>query len=136
VLKPPTVAVLRWQHHLVFEATSGTQTITLDGDSREGPSPVQTLAFSIAGCMAADLAHMLTKGRHPFLGLQGRVVGDRSQENPHRFVRLTLHFVVEGDVPGDAVDRAIALSREKYCSVWHSMRQDIEFHVTWGRESL
>jgi putative redox protein len=136
VPKPPTVADLRWQHDLVFEATSGTQTITVDGDSREGPSPVQILAFSLAGCMAADLAHMLTKGRHRFRALQGHVVGDRSQENPHRFVRLTLHFVVEGDVPGDAVDRAIALSHEKYCSVWHSMRQDIEFHVTWGRESL
>jgi putative redox protein len=137
VSKPPTIADLRWQHDLVFEATSGTQTITLDGDSREGPSPVQTLAFSVAGCMAANLAHMLAKGRHPFRALRCRVVGDRSQENPHRFVRLTLHFVVEGgDVPGDALDRAIALSRDKYCSVWHSMRHDIEFHATWGRESL
>ena len=43
---------------------------------------------------------------------------------------MTLHFTVEGDAPDDDVERAIALSREKYCSVWHSMRQDIELTVT------
>ena len=43
---------------------------------------------------------------------------------------MTLHVTVEGDVPADAVERAVALSREKYCSVWHSMRQDIEFTTT------
>ena len=40
---------------------------------------------------------------------------------------MTLTSTVEGEVPADAVERAIALSREKYCSVWHSMRQDIDF---------
>jgi hypothetical protein len=43
------------------------------------------------------------------------------------FARLTLHFHVTGAVPAAAVERAIALSRETYCSVWHSTRQDIEF---------
>jgi putative redox protein len=139
VPKPPTIADLRWQHDLVFEAVSGTQTIIIDGDSREGPSPVQTLAFSVAGCMSVDVAHMLTKGRHALHAFRSHLVADRAQEDPHRFLRVTLHCVVEGDVPPEAVDRAIALSREKYCSVWHSMRQDIEFHVTWmpgAREPL
>ena len=45
---------------------------------------------------------------------------------PRRFVRITLHFHVVGAVPKEAFERAIALSREKYCSVWHSMRQDID----------
>jgi putative redox protein len=136
VPKPPTIADFRWQRDLVFQATSGTQTIVIDGDSREGPSPVQTLAFSVAGCMSVDVAHILTKGHHPLRAFRAHLVADRAQEDPHRFLRLTLHFVVEGDVPADAVDRAIALSHEKYCSVWHSMRQDIEFHISWGRESL
>ena len=80
--------------------------------------------------MATDVAHILTKARHPLSGLRAHLVADRSPEDPHRFVRVTLHIMVEGDVPADAVDRAIALSREKYCSVWHSMRQDITFTVT------
>jgi len=44
---------------------------------------------------------------------------------------VQLQFTVETSAPKDAVDRALQLSHEKYCSVWHSMRQDIEFNVTW-----
>ena len=125
-MKPPTVAELRWTGGLAFHATSAAASITIDGDSREGASPVQLLAMSLAGCMAADVVHILVKGRHALNGLRTEIVADRAQDNPHRFTRITLRFTVEGDVPGDAVERAIALSHDKYCSVWHSMRQDIE----------
>ena len=81
--------------------------------------------------MSADLAHILARGRHSTRAMRARLVGERAQEDPHRFVRVTLHFAVEGAVPADAVERAIALSRERYCSVWHSMRQDIDFRVTF-----
>lgn len=128
--KPPTVVDLTWTHDLAFTATSGTQTITLDGNSQDGPSPVQTMAMSLAGCMAIDVAHMLTKGRAPFRTLRAHLVADRAQENPHRFLRATLTFIIEGDVARDVVERAVSLAREKYCSVWHSMRQDIEFTTT------
>ena len=134
--KPPTTAELHWTHGLVFRATSGVASLTVDGDSREGPSPVQSLAIALAGCMSADVAHILTKGHHPFRALRAEIVADRAQEDPHRFVRVAMRFRVEGDVPAEAVERAIALSREKYCSVWHSMRQDIELAVTGGREPL
>ena len=125
--KPPTVAELRWQRDLVFEAASGTQRLTLDGDSDAGPSPVQTLAMSLAGCMAVDVAHILTKGRHDFRAIQARLVADRAPDAPHRFLKITLTFMVDGALAPEAVERAIALSHDKYCSVWHSMRQDIVF---------
>jgi putative redox protein len=85
--------------------------------------------------MTTDVAHILTRGRHAFRALRSHLVADRAQEDPHRFVRMTLQIVVEGAVPEDALDRALALSREKYCSVWHSMRQDIEFRATGRVES-
>jgi len=91
--------------------------------------------------MAMDVVHILTRGRHAFSGLRAHLVADRAADDPHRILRMTLQVLVEGDVPRDAVDRAIALSHEKYCSVWHSMRQDIELGVTaeistGGRESF
>jgi len=46
-------------------------------------------------------------------------------ERPRSFVSFTMHFVVTGAVPDQAMERAIQLSRDKYCSVWHSLRQDI-----------
>jgi len=130
--KPPTVVDLSWTAGLQFAAASNSanSAITIDGDSKIGPSPVQTLAFALAGCMAADIVHLLTKGRHPLRALRAHLVADRAQDDPHRFVRIALHFTVEGAVPAAAVERAISLSRDKYCSVWHSMRQDIEFRVT------
>jgi putative redox protein len=130
VAKPPTFIELTWLGDLRFAGNSDKASMTLDSAGLAGPSPVQALGFALAGCMTTDVAHILTKGRHPFRALGSRLVADRSQEDPHRFVRMTMHVTVEGAVPADAVERAVALSREKYCSVWHSMRQDIEFTVT------
>ena len=120
----------------MFAGSSGDASMMLDSAGAAGPSPVQALGFALAGCMAIDLIHILTKGRHPLRGLTSRLVANRAPEEPRRFLDVALHFTVDGDVPPEAVDRAIALSREKYCSVWHSMARDITFTVTWaGREA-
>ena len=125
--KPPTVVDLTWTGDLVLSGTSGQASMTLDSAGAAGPSPVQALAFALAGCMTMDVAYILTKGRQAFRALRSHLVADRAQEDPHRIIRMHLQVSVEGDVPADAVARAIALSYEKYCSVWHSMRQDIVF---------
>lgn len=125
--KPPLVASLAWTGELTFRASSGSQTMTLDGNSEAGPSPVQVLAFGIAGCMAIDVAEILRKGRHPLTGLDVAFHGERAQTPPHRLTSVKLAFTVHGEVPSDAVGRAIALSHEKYCSVSNSLRGDITF---------
>jgi putative redox protein len=130
VTKPPAVVDLTWIGGLTLTATSDTASITLDSAGLAGPSPVQALGFALAGCMTMDVVHILTKGHHAVRALSAHLVADRAPDEPHRFVRMTLQFTIDGDVPVDAVDRAVALSREKYCSVWHSMRQDIPFAVT------
>jgi putative redox protein len=125
-----TSAELTWQSDLAFHATSGDAQIVLDSHGKLGPSPMQALAMSLAGCMAIDVVDILKKGRHDLRGLRAIFTGQRAGEPPKRFEVITLHFVVTGDVPGQAIERAVALSREKYCSVWHSMRQDIALTVT------
>jgi putative redox protein len=129
--KPPTVVSLSWLGDLRFAVVSDQASMTLDSAGVDGPSPVQALGAALAGCMTTDVAHILAKGRHPLRALRSRLVAERAQEDPRRFLRVTLHLTVEGDVPRDAIERAIALSHDKYCSVWHSMRQDIAFHVTF-----
>ena len=128
--KPPMQVDLVWERELVFNGTSGSARVTLDSAGVAGPSPVQALAFALAGCMAMDVVHILQKGRHDLKGLRAELSGARAADTPHRFTAVTLHYTVNGDIPGDAVERAIELSREKYCSVWHSMRQDIDFRIT------
>jgi putative redox protein len=129
VAKPPLTVDLTWIGELKFSGVSNHASMIVDNAGIAGPSPTQALGFALAGCMTTDVAHILTRGRHAFRALRSHLVADRAPDDPHRIVRMTLQIVVEGGVPPDAVDRAIALSREKYCSVWHSMRQDIEFNV-------
>ena len=124
--KPPVVAELIWSTGLRFGATTGTIATVVDGDSTAGPSPVQMVVIGLAGCMAIDLADILRKGRHSFDALRVTVTAERAPEPPRRLVSASLRFHVRGNAPAAAVERAIALSREKYCSVWHSLRPDIE----------
>lgn len=125
--KPPLTAELIWSAGLRFGGTSGPNAIVVDGDGAAGPSPMQLAAFALAGCMAADVVAILQKGRHPLTGLRVSLSGARAPAPPRRFVRIAIHFHISGAVPPDAAERAIALSHETYCSVWHSMRQDITF---------
>lgn len=129
--KPPVELDLVWQKELVFAGTSGHNTITLDSAAVEGPTPMQALAFALAACMAMDLVHILQKGRHTLTSLRARLKGVRADVEPRRFEAVDLHYTIEGNAPEAAIQRAIDLSREKYCSVWHSMRQDIELRVTY-----
>ena len=87
---------------------------------------MQALAFALAGCMAMDVVHVLRKGRHDLRGLNAPSRRRARSEEPRRFTSVALHFTVTGDVPPEPIQRAIDLSRDKYCSVWHSLRQDIE----------
>lgn len=140
--KPPKVADLVWLGDLKFAATvhrpppsdaapePQAPALVIDSAGIAGPSPVDALGIALAGCMAMDLVHILTRGRHPLRALTLRLTGERAPESPHRLVRAALHFDVEGAVPAEAVDRALQLSREKYCSVWHSLREDIVLTVT------
>jgi putative redox protein len=129
--KMPVAAELVWAEGLRFGATSGPNAIVVDGDGAAGPSPMQLAAFALTGCMAADVVSILTKGRHPLAALRASFSGARAEAPPRHYTHLTLHFHVRGAVPAEAVERAIALSRDKYCSVWHSFRQDIEFATSF-----
>lgn len=130
--KPPTTVELIWERELVFSGKSGTTEVTMDSASTAGPSPMQLVGYGLAGCMAMDVVAILTKGRHPLKGLRVDLEGLRAESEPRRFTAIEIHYSVNGSVPEEAVQRAIDLSRDKYCSVWHSMRQDIELKVTFS----
>jgi len=129
--RPRLALELSWDGGTRLVGRSGGVEQTLDWDGREALSPVQGLAMALAGCMASDVVTILQKGRLPLRGLRAVLSGERAPAEPRRFVAIDLRFELVGDVPADRVERAIALSREKYCSVWHSMRQDIAFTTSF-----
>jgi len=81
--------------------------------------------------MAMDVLLVMRRGRFELRGLRAHLVAERAASEPRRITKVDLRFSVAGRIPEDRVARAIQLSREKYCSVWHSMRPDIELTTSF-----
>jgi len=129
--KPPMTVSLTWEGSLEFTGRAGKHEIDMDGATASAASPMQHLAVALAGCMAIDLVHILTRGRHALTSLGATFTGERAASEPRRFTAIKLHFTIATPAAPAVVERAIQLSREKYCSVWGSLSQDIELAVTF-----
>lgn len=125
---------LRWTGEgLAFEGGGATHpSIQMDGGSRAGPSPMELLLLSVAGCMAIDVRLILDKARVPLTDLEVVTEGVRADTEPRRYIRVKMHFRLEG--PGEEhearVARAVQLSRDKYCSVLHTLDPDLPIETT------
>jgi putative redox protein len=129
--KPQVKLSLEWTGGLAFRADApGGRHLVADGNSTEGLSPVEMLAVATASCMAADVVHILTKVRQPPAAVRIDFTGDRAAVDPHRFTRMHIAVLVEGDIARPQLDRAIRLSRDKYCSVWNTIREDTVLEIT------
>jgi putative redox protein len=122
---------LEWLGDDRLRGRAGDVEIVMDSPPVAGPSPVQTLALALAGCMAMDVLVVVRKGRYQLEAMTARLLAERAPADPRRIVKADLHFRLTGEIPEDRVARAIQLSRDKYCSVWHSMRPDIELTASF-----
>ena len=125
--------LLRWSGEgLAFHggADEGVQ-ITVDGDGAKGQTPTQLLLMAVAGCMAIDVLMILEKSRVPVESLEVEAIGERAETVPKRFVSIRLLYRLKGPSEEDQgkMDRAIELSRDKYCSVLHTLDPEIEFDL-------
>jgi putative redox protein len=118
---------LVWDGELKFSADTGKTTVLFDSAGDAGPSPVQALVASLGACMGMDLVHFLDRSRVPADALKVTLVVQRAPDHPRRVVAVELAAAVHGRASDEVVARGLALSREKYCSVWASLRQDIVF---------
>jgi putative redox protein len=89
-----------------------------DGGGRDlAPRPMETLLAGTGGCTAYDVVLILQRGRHDVRGCQLKMTADRAETDPKVFTKIHMHFIVTGkDLPIAAVERAITLSHERYCS--------------------
>ena len=112
-----------------YEGRSGVRdpAMTIDGDGARGPSPMDTVLLGVAACMGIDIQEILRKSRVPLEELDFVVRGVRAEDHPRRYTRIDLDISLSGPGPGDAarVERAVELSRDKYCSALNSLRTDI-----------
>lgn len=124
---------LRWSGEgLQFEGgLPGQPRLRLDGDAEVAPSPMDGLLLSVAGCMGIDILMILQKSRVQVDDLEIRIGGDRAPTPPRRFTSLHLELRLAGPTAADdeRIQRAIELSRDRYCSVLHSLRPDLDVRI-------
>jgi putative redox protein len=120
---------LKWDAELRFTARGGDTTVVFDSAGRMGPSPVQALVESLGACMGMDLVYFLERSRTPATKMVLTLVAHRAADHPRRLLGVDLHADVHGTASDDVVARGLALSRDKYCSVWASLREDIAFNT-------
>jgi len=100
--------------------------VTLDPQSKLGPTPMDALLIAAAGCSGADVVSILKKMRVDLKSVSIEIDGDRREEHPKRYTALRYRFIMSGEGLDKAkADRAVGLSIEKYCSVLHSLSPDI-----------
>ncbi|MDQ3388695.1 MAG: OsmC family protein [Gemmatimonadota bacterium] len=104
---------------------AGGPTLVVDGDREAAPSPVDALVVALASCSAIDVVEILRKRRTSPTALRVRVEFSRASDPPRRLTEARLHFTVETASDRSHVERAVALSFEKYCSVANSLRPEI-----------
>lgn len=102
----------------------GGPTMVLDGDRQVAPSPVDSLLVAVAACSAIDVVDILEKRRTPAASLRVRAEFSRAPEPPRRLTEVKLRFHVATTSELHHVERAVALSFEKYCSVASSLAPD------------
>jgi putative redox protein len=118
----PKIASVTWLRDLTFDAEMDGHHVVLDaspgfGDDR-GPTPMSMLLVALAGCTAMDAISILKKSRQPVTDFVVRAEGEQVEDHPRRFSRITLWYEVHGEgVDRGAVERAVSLSQERYCSV-------------------
>lgn len=123
---------------MAFTAETGSgHLLTMDGAPDGGgrnlaPRPMETLLAGAGGCTAYDVVLILQRGRHAVTGCQVKATAERAETDPKVFTKLHLHFTVTGrGVPAAVVERAIALSHEKYCSATVMLGKTAEVTTTF-----
>ena len=88
-----------------------------NGGQNLAPRPMELLLAGTGGCSAYDVVLILKRGRHAVQGCTVKLSADRAEVDPKVFTTINMHFTVTGKgLPATAVERAIAMSHEKYCS--------------------
>jgi len=115
--------IVKWLDGMTFVAETGTgHLVPMDGAPDAGgrnlaPRPMELLLAGTGGCTAFDVVLILQRGRHDVQGCEVKLVAERADTDPKIFTRIAFHYTIRGrSLKPEAVERAVHLSAEKYCS--------------------
>jgi len=112
-------ATVKWtdQERYVGAATSRHSIVLDTAKEKTANSPMELVLIALCGCTASDVVGILRKKREPFTGLEVRAQGERAEGYPAVYKSIHLTYTVRGQVSQKAMEDAVRLSKEKYCSV-------------------
>ena len=124
---------LKQQRQFVAQTGSGHHLLLDDAAGGTGPKPIELVAVGLAGCTAFDVVTILRQKYHQKVtGYQVRVEADQVERPPQVFTAVRIHHVVTGfELDVAALEEAIRLSQEKYCSVGAMLEKTSSFHTTY-----
>lgn len=107
-----------WESNHKFHGSADSgHTIVVDGDKAAGNSPMELVLIGLCGCTGYDVISILQKKREPFTSLEVRAQAERAKDPPSVYTEIKLIYRIGGKVSPKAVEDAVHLSKEKYCSV-------------------
>jgi putative redox protein len=123
---------------MAFMAETGSGHVLMmdgapDGGGRNlAPRPMETVLAGTGGCTAYDVVLILQRGRHQVKGCQVKLTSERAATDPKVFTSIRMHFIITGkDLPDSAVQRAIQMSHEKYCSASIMLAKTAEISTSY-----
>ena len=125
-----------WKHDEVFQGIAENgNTITFDADAahKHGPSPMEAVLMALCSCTSVDVVSILKKKRQEITGLRVSASGTQAPAPPRVFTHIKLTYSVRGKLSRKAVEDAVALSKNKYCSVSKMLEKaaTIEYEIVY-----
>ena len=114
------IAHSEWKEGKLFEGISANgNTVLFDADPAhlQGPSPMETVLMALCSCTSVDVVAILQKKRQPITGLRVSAAAEQAGTPPQVFTHIKLTYAARGQLSRKAVEDAVALSKDKYCSV-------------------
>ena len=118
----------------VSEATSGHALVMDTGEIKTASTPIELVLMGLCGCTASDVVSILRKKREPFTALEVVARAERAADHPKVYTQIKLVYRVRGKVTHKAMEDAVRLSKEKYCSVSAMLEKTarIEFEIEYS----
>jgi putative redox protein len=132
-IMPVNKGTLTWDRDLIFLGrTQRGYEIDFDAEVQWGCMPTESLLMSLAGCIGIDVVSFLQKMKTEITKFKIDVTGERNPTPPQYYKTIEMIIHISGrNVTPKKLNRVISLAREKYCSVYHSLRNDIDVQISY-----
>ena len=134
------IASAKWKQGMEFEGRSESgHAILFDAtaEHKSGPSPMEAVLAALCACTSVDVLGILQKKREPVTSLTVSAVAEQAAEAPRVFTKIRLTYRVGGNVQKKAMEDAVALSKDKYCSISKMLEKaaEIDFVIEYAGDA-